>query len=257
MITLTDCDTIKIRFPDVYNIDNERIRAIRTMNPSFNFEIELNNQLIIEAKEFSLLDCDYHEIHLEKFDEKLFDELLELNPESEVNFEFSTNIIHIRMSTFGLISAITGMIIGGLIAWINFTNAGRLYTEDGQYKLEDPENPDESIRVNPDLSYISYDKVPVEEQKKWKKSFITSPPTLAIEIVSAKRSLKATLKKMNVIWMKAGTNIGIVICPFSKKYFIFESGSNEFIEKSIYEPFTHPLLPGYTGDFSKYVDEID
>jgi Uma2 family endonuclease len=227
------------------------------MNPSFNFEIEPNNHLIIEAKEFSLLDYDYHEIHLEKFNEKLFDELIDLNPESEVNFEFSTNIIHIRMSTFGLISTITVAIMVGLGIWVNLTNAGRLYSEDGQYKLEDPENPDESIRANPDLSFISYDKVPVEEQKKWKKSFITSPPTLAIEIVSAKRSLKPTLKKMNEIWMRAGTNIGIVICPYSKKYFIFESGCTEFIEKSIYEPFTHPLLPGYTGDFSKFVDEID
>ena len=47
------------------------------------------------------------------------------------------------------------------------------------------------------------------------------------------------------------------ICPFAKKYFVFEKDVAGYTEHNIYESFTHPLLSGYEGDFSEYVDEIE
>jgi Uma2 family endonuclease len=257
MITLTETDVINIKIPDIYELTDEKIAAIRLFNPAYSFIWEGGSNLILEAKGFALTDFRYHDIHIPEFNQRMFYSLCEINEENTVNFEFSTNKIHVRMSTFGIISAMTGLIIVSLGMWVQLAKCGRFYTEDGQYKLTDPDNPDEEIQRNPDVSFVSYTKASEEKQDEWVHSFITTHPTLSIEIVSARKSLKATLRKMYDVWMRVGTDLGLVICPFTKKIYIFEQGKTEYREQSIYEPFTHPLLPGYTGDFSGYVDKIE
>jgi Uma2 family endonuclease len=74
-------------------------------------------------------------------------------------------------------------------------------------------------------------------------------PTLAIEIVSARRGLNPALKKMELFWMKAGTDIGLVFCLFSKKVYIFEQGQPKYRSQDIYQIFTYPKLPNYKNDF--------
>ncbi|MCX8000885.1 MAG: Uma2 family endonuclease, partial [Leptospiraceae bacterium] len=120
--------------------------------------------------------------------------------------------------------------------------------------LDDPERPGKKIRRIPDISYISFESVPKEVQKKW-KGFIPTPPNLVIEIVSAKYGLKQDLTKMQNVWMKTGVDVGIVICPFSEKIFIFEKGKPNYTEQSIHSDFSHPLLPDYSENFGKYLEE--
>jgi Uma2 family endonuclease len=187
-----------------------------------------------------------------------YDELQTLNHK---HFTFETDnyqIIYLRMGTFAVISAITMAIGAGLFLWANQNKSGRVYTEDGEYKFErkNAEGHNEIIRRRPDISYMSYADVSEEKQKAGATSFITHAPTLAIEIVSSAKSLQTELDKMAAIWIKEGTKLGLVICPFTKKIYCFEHGKPHYTEQSIYDDFTHHLLLGYTGHFSQYVDEV-
>ena len=71
---------------------------------------------------------------------------------------------------------------------------------------------------------------------------------LVIEIVSA-------IKKVETVWMKVGVDVALVICPYSEKIYIFEKGATGYKEQSIYQDFSHPLLPGYSENFGKYLQE--
>jgi hypothetical protein len=53
--------------------------------------------------------------------------------------------------------------------------------------------------------------------------------------------------------MATGVDVGIVVCPFSEKIYIFEKGTNGYITQSIYENFSHPLLPGYSENYGKFL----
>jgi len=152
------------------------------------------------------------------------------------------------MGTFAIISAFTALIISGLVVWANNNKTGRVYTEDGEYKLKDKSG--KIIRRRPDVSYISFKQISEEEQNSWQKKFIEVPPTLAIEIVSSEVSLQKELNKMRDIWMANGTQLGIVIFPHKQKYFVFEN--QNYTEYLLTQVFTYPLLPGYEGNFNHF-----
>jgi Uma2 family endonuclease len=80
---------------------------------------------------------------------------------------------------------------------------------------------------------------------------ITIPPTFCIEIVSAPAGLKKDLEKMKNDWMAAGTELGMVIDPFSKKYYIFEQGKEGFEQWTFDQNFGHELLPDLNIDLEK------
>jgi Uma2 family endonuclease len=187
---------------------------------------------------------------------KLFDSLGRLN--REINFEYSTakEEVIIRMGTFALISLLTGAILASLYAWAKSRNSGRVYTENGTYEFTDPNNPQEIIRRMPDVSYIDYKKASEEEQDGW-KSYIPKSPSLAIEVVSSKYGLKEALEKMRDIWISNGTDVGLVICPFSKIIYVFELSKEGYKKQSIFDDVTHPILPGYKENFSEYAKKFD
>lgn len=190
--------------------------------------------------------------------EKEYEELQHLNQHI---FKLETDnyrIIYLHMGTFAIISAITGVILASVVNWAYQHKSGRVYTEDREYKFErnTAGGQVEILRRRADVSYISYNDVAEDEQKTWTSSFIKHAPTLVIEIVSSAKSLQTELNKMNEVWMKQGTRLGLVICPYSKKVYIFENNQAQYREQSIFESFTHSLLSGYNGDFSKYVNEL-
>jgi len=59
-----------------------------------------------------------------------------------------------------------------------------------------------------------------------------------------------------VLWMENDVELGIVVDPYSEKLYIFEKNVEHYKEQSIFEPFTHYLLPDYVGDYSSLVQKI-
>jgi len=247
---------ISIRFPKDYVIDEAKLQQLCAENAHLYFKKGRGNSLQVEGKDFIFEENRIFSIASNHFSENLYEQASKLNKSKYFGIQYADNQIFIEMGTFGLISALTAIIIGGLVYWNQQKKSGRVYTEEGEYKLPDAANKENHIRVKPDVSYIDFNKADEQKQDKWLHSYIDEAPTLAIEIVSSKNSLKITKEKMLNIWMKNGTLVGLVIDPFRKKIFICELRNQKPREQSILKPFTHPLLPGYSGDFSTYADKF-
>jgi Uma2 family endonuclease len=229
---------------------------LERVNPDVLLSIDVENCLTIAESAFLFEDYGYFGIKVPGFTAAMFDELHELN--EEINFEFDDKEeIFIKMGIFALIGLITALIGASFVNWARSRNSGNVYSDPTEYELDDSENPEKKLRRIPDISYISYDSVSKKKQSEW-NGFIPVPPNLVIEIVSAKRGLKNDLKKMQDVWMKNGADIGLVICPFSEKIYIFEKGISGYSSQSIHSDFSHPMLPGYIDNFGKYVgnDEL-
>ncbi|MCX7997482.1 MAG: Uma2 family endonuclease [Leptospiraceae bacterium] len=241
--------TYTIRFPKSYPL-KEKLSELQKLNPDFVLSVKGKNSLLICESAFLLEDYGYFGIKLPGFTWKMFERLEKLN--KEINFEFNDEEeIFIKMGIFALIGALTAAVLSSLYVWARSKNRGRVYADPGGYELDHPERPDKKIRRIPDISYISFESVSEEEQDSW-DGFIPHPPNLVIEIVSAKYGLTIDLKKMETVWMKTGVDVGIVICPFSEKIYIFEKGKPNHTTQSLYSDFTHPLLPEYFENFGKY-----
>ncbi len=251
-------EQIKIKIPDKYQLSDGLVNEIQLLNSDLKIGTTNGNTLLVEENIFRFENYESIELKFPTsvFPDSNFDELYDIN-ETELNFEQPGNhSIILKMGTFYVIGLITGAIFASLFVWAKNSKKGRTLPEDTEYDFSDNEEElPEQIRMA-DSSYISYDKVSEEEQKKWGRKRIPIPPTLSIEVVSSKYGLKPALRKMQDVWMNYGTDLGVVVCPFSKKLYIFKKGKPGYTEQSIYKPFTHPLLPGYEGDFSEYVDEI-
>ena len=254
-----NADNITLCFPKSFSFDDV-FNTLQKRNKGIKLSLTNEKKLIIAEKDFAFTDIPYLEFRLpNSITEIQLDEFNDVNQTLQYNsgvrpvsFEWNGNdLIYVKMGTFGIISAITVAIVSGLYVWATKNKKGRVYSEEGEYRLS---NSGKTERRKPDVSFISYNDVAEKDQKKWANSFITSPPTLVIEIVSSKAGLKKEFKKMKTFWMPSGAHIGVVVCPFNKKYYIFEPGKRQR-SKSIYKIFTHPLLEGYDGDFSTYVDK--
>jgi Uma2 family endonuclease len=251
--------TYTIQFPKSYSL-RERLEVLQKANPDFVLTLEDENSLMIAESAFLLEDYGYFGIKLPDFTAEMFDELHELN--TEINFEFDDREeVFIKMGIFALISVFTAAILSSFYVWAKSRKSGNVYSDPGEYELDDPERPGKKLRRIPDISFISFDSVPKETQKSW-KGFIPVPPNLVIEIVSAKRGLKGDLKKMETIWMKNGADVGLVICPFSEIIYTFNSvrtrhalSMTGYTTQSIHQDFSHPYLVGYSDNFGKYLDE--
>ena len=249
-------EKISIRFPKAYPIDDEKLNVLREQNTHLYLKKGRGNSLVLQGNDFSIEEQRVFLLRLNQFSGKMYEQASSLNKKKHYGIQYGGNLIYFEMGTFGLISALTVAVTVGLFLWSQSKKSGRVYSEEGEYKLNDPEKPGEKIRVKPDVSFISYEKASEQKQDKWLNSFIDEAPTFAIEIVSSKYSLKITQEKMVNMWMKSGTLIGLVINPFDKTIYIYEYGSSKPRKQNILKPFTHPLLPGYSGDFSMYADKF-
>jgi len=248
--------TISLRLPAQYSVSDDNLKTIVAVNSHLNLRKGRGNSLILKGKDFTLPEKRFFALYLHGFSEQLYEQTQKLNQKKHFGLQYAGNLIYLEMGTFGLISALTAIIIGSLVYWNQTARKGRVYTEEGEYKLPNPENAQDKIRVKPDVSFISYEKVSEKQQNVWRNSFINVPPTLVIEIVSSKSSLKETQEKMQNIWMQSGAQIGLVINPYEKKIYIYEKGKKRTKVQSTLKPFMHQILPGYIGDFSAYADEF-
>ncbi len=247
---------IEIKIPEQYHISKSIIYDIQMLNTDITITNKKNNIIVIEESKYKFDDYEYIKfVFPDNFiSNNNFDILYNINYE-ELNFEQVNNTIYIKMGIFDIIGLITAIIISSLVVWAKKGKKGRVRSENAEYDLKDPKTGKSQKRMA-DISFISYEKASEEEQDKWIKGRIPIAPTLSIEVVSSKYGLKPALLKMKLVWMFFGTDIGLVICPFSKKIYFFEKGKIGYKTQSIYKTFTHKLLPDYIGDYSEYVDEI-
>ena len=104
------------------------------------------------------------------------------------------------MGIFAIIGAFTALVTASLIHWVRKNKLGKPYVDPTEYDLEIKPEEKRQKRV-PDFSFISYNKVPRALQTTWKKRIPVSP-TLAVEIVSAKKGLQKDLNKMQTVWIQ-------------------------------------------------------
>jgi Uma2 family endonuclease len=249
----TDAKPIFFTFPDFMGKGRSFFTQLESLNPDLNLLKISDNQVQIQEKEEA--ETEYLVFRTPEWEvsEKGFEIIQECN--EEIRFEWHQYFL-IYKSMGGIIGAITVAIIISLGAWAMAKRAGRVYSEDTDIILPNPDDPCQETWRKADVSFISYESAGEEEQKKFKKA-IRIPPDLVVEIVSSKGGLKPALWKMKYFWMRTGVKLGLVVCPFSKLIYIFEKGKEDHKEQSIYLPFRHPLLPDYIGFFGQYVDEVE
>lgn len=244
--------SIRIRFPETYSL-LEHLPSLQEKNAHIALCIENENLLVATEHVFSFEDYGNISLKLPGLSWKMFQDLHALN--EELNFEFDdTEEVWIRMGVFRLIGKLTAKILTSLVNWASSSKKGEVYADPTEYELDHPRENGKKIRRIPDVSYISFSKADEETQNSW-DGFIPIPPNMAIEIVSAKKGLKQDLKKMEEIWMPTGVDVGIVICPFTETIYVFEKGNSGHTTQSIFSPFTHPLLPGYSDTFGNYLNK--
>jgi len=240
---------ILLKFPPSYRLD-EKWEALQKLNPEVRLEIWKKNALLIFEKTYVFEDFESVELVFDKKNKPTYRQILAIENQSEhYRIEVDTEKIILIMATSSFIGMLTASIIASL--YFYFKKKGYIFSESTPYVFT--EN-GEKVRREADASFISFEDYDQETQKKWVGKPIPVPPTLVIEIVSAKNGTKAAIWKMENIWIRFGSKIGLVVCPFSEKIYVFEK--NNSYSQSIYLPFTHPKLEGYVGDFSEYVKDI-
>ncbi len=244
-----------IHFPKTYELD---LVILKQNNPHLDLQLAENHALKINVPAVRLEKYGFFKIQLaESLSHEQTEFLDTENQDDTLEFDFPHLIYSTGMDL--IISTITAVILAQLVIWAVKNKKGGVYTEDADYKIPDPDNPKKTIWIKADISYISYDKVPENEQDTYRKNGVIGSqkaPTVAVEIASNRYQRKPLLWKMRFKWMFLGTDLGIVVCPFQKELYIFEKGSYQYRIQSIYEPVIHPLLEGLLWDFSHKVDKI-
>ncbi len=224
-----------------------------------NLSVEVKNgkfgkSLIFNEKEFSFNEVDEIEILLPvnfSFNSNQYEKLCLFNNDLKIETDF--NKMYIFMGISELIGLFTAAILAAIYTWNKINSKGAVYGESVRYDLPDV---DGKIKHRmPDISFILRSKF--EELVLYNNKFIQGTPTLSVEIVSSAKSVAKELKKMKNDWMNAGTEIGIVINPFEKKYFVFEKNIEKYSEFNFTKIFTHILLPDLELNFAELWNEAE
>ena len=224
-------------------------KNIAKFNPHLRIE-QKENAFVLS--EISPAESEYFTLNLPaKISNDDYTKITSVN--EDLRLEFLSDKLFIYNSMGGIIGAITILIASGLLTWALSRKRGRVYSEETEYYLPNPDNTEEFWRRKADVSYIAYESVSEETQRTFKGA-IPVPPDLAIEIVSSKYGLNPALLKAQYFWRLSGVKIALVICPFSKKIYIFDAKGKR--EQNIEIPFRHELLPDYVGYFGTYSDEL-
>jgi hypothetical protein len=240
---------IHIKIPSKYSLTKELVSEIQLLNPEFIIGRTKGNILTLSESAFLFDDYRYIEIRFPTsiFPDSNFDRLYRINP-SELNFEQPGNhSIILKKGVFCNVDQIFVQVSMSLFMWSNDNSAGRVYLGKAEYEFQ--RNNRKEVRMA-DISFMNFDRVAKDFIFKER---ILVAPNLAIEIVSTKYGLKLVLNRMQEVWMEFDSAVGLVICPFSKKLYIFDKDADSYREQSIYDPFAHPLLPGYTENFGQFL----
>ncbi len=254
--------SLTVTFPNFYLLSAKLISQMRSLNQHLRIKKSFDNSLIINGtRTFSVEKHRRVKLELvENFSEN-WDKIVELEKVNENNcitFELLNlnKTLIVRKGMGGTLSILTAVIMGSLVVWALAKAIGYIYSEDGDFLVEDPKNPGKKIKRKPDISLVKFDKLSEEKQLNLLDGKpVPVAPNVVFEIVSQKNDLDETLEKM-VLWMENDVELGIVVDPYSEKIYIFEKNVEHYKEQSIFEPFTHYLLPDYVGDYSSLVQKI-
>ena len=89
------------------------------------------------------------------------------------------------------------------------------------------------------------------------KGFIKANPFFIIEVVSNKNSLQQDLRKMAQVWIPAGTQVGLVVCPYRKEYYLFDKQNEKYTAFNFSKKFTHDKLSHLEIDFAQLLKEAE
>jgi Uma2 family endonuclease len=239
-------DYIEIDFPSTVPITAEQFEKIKVLNPLIRIE-QVENRLRINEGELTFFDSDFFDLHIPfEIQEEYYRELCELN---DYKIECNPTNLIISMGTTELISAFTVLITVTIAIWNRTVKLGKTYDAQVDNKLD---SQIEKHRI-PDVAFITFKKF--VDSIKLKNGFIIGSPTLCIEVVSNKKSLNENIRKMQNDWMPAGTEIGLVVCPVRKKYYLFEQGIEDFQTIDFTIPFQHESLSGLEINFEELLNE--
>ncbi|MCP5501608.1 MAG: Uma2 family endonuclease [Leptospiraceae bacterium] len=239
--------TIKLTFPLSITLDAKVLAGFQSHNPDLYLELKDSN-LIIHERELHFSQMDFFKLHLpfKMREEELF-ELDRLN--NNLKLEGEEGLILINMGTSFFIGTFTVAILGTLYIWNRKMKLGKVTDSSTGHDLEI--NGKKKHRI-PDVSFIAFTKF---AHRVLDMSSRAGSPTLCIEVVSHKKSLKQDLAKMAEDWMAGGADIGLVVCPHHQKYYVFERDRTGYNTVSFARPFTHSLLPQLELDFAALLAE--
>lgn len=242
---------IILYLPQSYPLDSSCLQFLQQDNPEVLIKIHDDHSIEILEHKFSFYLEGSFPIKFAGLTDSVFDEIHDLNEELNLEFYDNEEVI-IKMGVIRMISKLTAAIISSFFVWASKNKTGEVYSENGEYRFPHPAYNKKKIRKIPDVSFISYHTASEEEQDNW-SGFIPIPPNMALEIVSAKNGLKKDMKKMAEFWMPSGVDVGLVVCPYSEKIYIYEKGKTGYKTQSIFKDFSHKFLPGYKDNFGKYL----
>jgi Uma2 family endonuclease len=246
-------ETILLKFPPELALDSLTSKLLSEFNPEILVEIKDENCITIHGKDFPFCDIDFIGL---KLPQKLeisynqFEGFCELNELYKIE-RIENDVIRIYMGTPEMIGALTALILIVIGNWVRSHKQGKCYSEAVRFDFKQN---DDIKTFECDFSYIAFEKATKEYLNQHR--FINIAPTFCIEIVSAKKGLKQNLRKMENEWMSAGTDIGLVVCPHSQKYFLFEKDKTGYQTFDFTIPFIHSLLPGLIVDFDAHWREV-
>jgi Uma2 family endonuclease len=246
-------ETITIKLPKNLRFTDEQFEQIKLRNQDVGVRKGRRGaSLVLSEKDFLFNEVDFFEVKFPDgyyYIDKQLDDLLTKNDNLKIETNPDGTII-INMYTAAIITTLTALISGSIFMWNHYKNAGRLSEATGGIKPIK-----QNKRRIPDISFTVFEKILKEFVQEY--IHIEVAPTLCIEIVSNKssRELEKNLKKMKDDWMPEGTDIGLVIDPFKRKYYLFEKDLPEGREIDFAIPFTHSLLPELVLNFNELLEK--
>ena len=238
---------IELQFPHTITFTPEAKKQMVSLNPGLRMQFTSCGVAISEGDiQFSIMD--FFKLRLPfKIQEEEFYQISELN--QDLKLEGDAGGIIINMGTLGLIGAFTAVILGTIYIWNRRMRKGRVFDSSTNHDLQTKDG--KKYRI-PDVSFVAYEKF---TSKVIDSNYRVGSPTLCIEVVSHKDSLNQDMEKMEEDWINGGTEIGIVVCPHRKKYYVFERQQKGYETVSFSQPFTHKLLPELVLNFDALLQE--
>lgn len=232
---------IELQFPTNKMFTPKTIEDMVSLNPGLILQFT-GSSVIISEGDLQFSSMDFFKLLLPfKMQEKDLYRIGELN--QHLKLEGQEKEIIINMGTTILIGAFTAAILVTIGIWNRKMKLGRVADSSTGHDIQTKDGKKHRI---PDVSFIAYKNF---TSKVLDSSYRVSSPTLCIEVVSNKDSLNQDLEKMETDWMQGGTEIGLVVCPYRKNYYVFEIGQKDYKTISFSKPFTHKLLSELILDF--------
>ncbi len=234
-------NVIELFLPQNLLFDNEILSRFRERNQHILLKYQAKKRmLLISEKEFSFSDYSFVEIFFPtniSFSYPEFEEFCSLNDNFII--ELDKNIIRINNINFNFaildfISSINFVISN----WNRSMKLGKIFTSKLQFNLS------ENKFLCADIPFVRF---PVFTK--------INSVTFVIEIVSAKNDLNKDIKKMQEDWFPNGTEIGLVVNPYTEKYYLFENNFHFYTEFDFKIVFTHSLLPELELNFDELWQE--